>query len=223
MTPPTTGRSESCGIVRCEPSKHPLPASGGRCDRIVDTLEKEFTMLKRFGTARSTLTHRKKLTHRIHAMLATVLFAVLSLGGMAASAPAQAASARPSAGIGQEVLQNVYTSRCLDDSRFGLRSIPCNGLVYQNWTEHVVSFLPYTFTLQSHSTGRCLDDSRFGLRTIACNGLPYQQFRQIDTVWYRFYMVNVATGQCVDDSPIKLRSFPCNWLSYQQWRVPFSF
>jgi hypothetical protein len=32
-----------------------------------------------------------------------------------------------------DILQNVHTGLCLDDSFVGLRGYPCNGLNYQYW------------------------------------------------------------------------------------------
>jgi hypothetical protein len=123
----------------------------------------------------------------------------------------------PTASSGVKI-QNQNTGRCIDDSfAFGLRSFPCNGLSFQQWS--VVGFQDGTIHLVNENTGRCIDDSlAFGLRSFPCNGLSFQG-------WFPGFfsdgtidLQNQNTGRCIDDSlAFGLRSFPCNGLSFQRW------
>jgi hypothetical protein len=116
--------------------------------------------------------------------------------------------------------QDYATGRCLDDSyAYGLRSFPCNGLIYQefNLTQ---AREPYDATIfVNAATQRCMDDSyAFGLRSIPCNGSLYQEFVSVLYGALR----NVETGRCVDDSfGAGLRAIPCNQSFYQDWVSQF--
>ncbi len=69
---------------------------------------------------------------------------------------------------GHVVLQSAKTHACLDDSaQDGLRTVECNGLVYQNLALEKASDCGATF--RNHMTGKCLNDSfENGVRTFDC-------------------------------------------------------
>jgi hypothetical protein len=114
-------------------------------------------------------------------VLVAALLATLALSGVSAAVPSQASASVNSGSVAlsdpsQEVLRNVNTSRCLDDSRFGLRTIVCNGLSYQKFIQQNIPF--GRFAMVDVATGLCVDDSiRFNLRSFPCNWLSYQQWR----------------------------------------------
>ncbi|WP_139277701.1 RICIN domain-containing protein [Rhodococcus marinonascens] len=109
------------------------------------------------------------------------------------------------------------TGACLDDSSFGLRALPCNGLTYQRWNliqfDHIAQF-----EIQSLSTGRCLDDSTFGLRTVDCNNQSYQRWA-IFSKTGGVEISNRATLKCLDDSGLGLRAIACNDGQFQKWGI----
>ncbi|MFI6289124.1 RICIN domain-containing protein [Streptomyces sp. NPDC051018] len=59
-------------------------------------------------------------------------------------------------GDGTRQIVNVDTSRCLDDSREGLRTWRCNGLSYQRWT--IVDMPGGGIGFKNQSTGACITD-----------------------------------------------------------------
>jgi Ricin-type beta-trefoil lectin domain len=117
----------------------------------------------------------------------------------------------------RDVLKNRQTGRCLDDSfGYGLRSIACNGLNYQQWN----ATWGYNWQFKNVVTGRCIDDSfGYGLRSTACNGLDYQRWIVDSPHGLGDYeLMNLVTGRCIDDSfGYGLRPLACNGLDYQVW------
>src|SRR5947208_4731740 len=87
------------------------------------------------------------------------IVAALALGWVA---PAHASGNRD-VGVGASAAvkginswRNRATGACMDDSPYGLRAFPCNGLPFQTWHNNVNGFL---FTMLNAATYRCLDDS----------------------------------------------------------------
>jgi len=83
-------------------------------------------------------------------------------------------------GWGDGTVQVSSLDRCLDDSRFGLRMIPCHAgsspfSAHQSWYRtHGAGGYEY----RNQATGWCLDDSRFGVRMFPCNGMEYQRWSE---------------------------------------------
>lgn len=135
---------------------------------------------------------------------------------------ASAADVRPQFGQNIYVLKDQNTGRCLDDSfQYGLRSFPCNGLIFQEFVMTPVAGPGWhNYEIRSNQTNRCVDDSPdFGLRAFDCNGMDFQ-------VWFNTQNGNPApltngnTWRCLDDSfDFGLRSFPCNNMDYQYWTM----
>ncbi|MFF0445167.1 RICIN domain-containing protein [Streptomyces sp. NPDC004609] len=66
---------------------------------------------------------------------------------------------------GTRQIVNVDTSRCLDDSREGLRTWPCNGQNYQRWT--ILPMPGGGIAFQNKATGACIVDPGEHKRLIA--------------------------------------------------------
>jgi len=149
---------------------------------------------------------------------------VLALTGVSVALPSTAFAAAAGGGAStlESAILNVNTGGCIDDSfTYGLRSFPCNGLSYQDWT--LTSQSDGSVTLKNANTGRCIDDSfAYHLRSFTCNNLNYQNW-WVTPVYglngsFWFQLQNENTGGCIDDSfTYHLRSFACNLLSYQGW------
>ncbi|WP_405640447.1 RICIN domain-containing protein [Streptomyces uncialis] len=75
------------------------------------------------------------------------------------------------------IVKNASTGRCLDDSQaFGLRTVNCNDMIYQNWALETASDGGAVF--RNHMTGLCVDDSfAYGIRTHQCYHHQHQSFR----------------------------------------------
>lgn len=117
-------------------------------------------------------------------------------------------------GVGISQWQNKGTGRCLDDSSLGLRTFPCNGLVFQQWRTRQFDFVYIEF--YNNNTGRCLDDSDFGLRTVSCNGGGWQYWVVRNTS-SGIEIQNRYTLRCLDDSGAGLRTYSCNGGIWQRW------
>lgn len=95
-----------------------------------------------------------------------------------AHAPAITHSATPKTPLPpvNEVLRNLATGQCIDDSfAYGLRAISCNGLSYQVWAWTNFNGGYGRSPFQNQNTGRCMDDSfAYGLRHYDCNQSQYQ-------------------------------------------------
>ncbi len=114
-----------------------------------------------------------------------------------------------------QTFMNAATGACLDDSREGLRALPCNGLDFQKWEVHNLG--GHVRRLRNVATRACLDDSPRGLRAHPCNGEIYQTWI-IDRNASGVRFTNAATGNCLDDSREGLRAFPCNDTLHQRWK-----
>src|ERR1700680_2042999 len=145
---------------------------------------------------------------------------VLALTGVSVALPSTAFAAAAGGGAStlESAILNVNTGGCIDDSfTYGLRSFPCNGLSYQDWT--LTSQSDGSVTIKNANTGRCIDDSfAYHLRSFTCNNLNYQNW-WVTPVYglngsFWFQLQNENTGGCIDDSfTYHLRSFGCNLLS----------
>jgi hypothetical protein len=127
-------------------------------------------------------------------------------------------------------IRNRATNYCLDDSLdFGLRTYPCNGGTWQQWTHWTVVPPGWIragskiWNLMNWGTWLCLDDSLdFGLRTYPCNGGTWQMWDPIYSIVGVTFR-NIGTGRCLDDSfGFGLRTHECNQLQWQDWVIWWS-
>ncbi|MGW0839031.1 RICIN domain-containing protein [Streptomyces sp. NPDC002787] len=108
--------------------------------------------------------------------------------------------------LATETYKNKATSRCMDDSDFGLRAVGCHFNTTQQWTPRPIGGYR---ELKSAGTGRCLDDSDRGFRTVGCHGGTTQQWQVISLGGGAIQFKNRGTGRCADDSSAGLRTWTC--------------
>lgn len=104
-----------------------------------------------------------------------VVLLVTAAGAVTATTADAAASGPGYAGLGgTRVIKSNATGRCLDDSAYGLRTFPCNGLDFQKF--NVTNNPDGTHYLVNRSTGRCVEDAPSGIRAARCNGFYRQRW-----------------------------------------------
>lgn len=152
---------------------------------------------------------------KIRIVIATVLPAAVAIAGMI-QAPE---NARAGEDLPFQPRMNFATGRCLDDSAvFGLGTVPCNSLAFQQWRHSANG------AVDNENTKRCLDDSpKFGVRSLPCNGLDFQKwtlrFAPPEGIKAsQYFLINQNTKRCLEGSPdFPVHSAPCDGSRYQQW------
>lgn len=153
-------------------------------------------------------------TRRVAGAAATAL-AALGLSATSLSA-AQASVATPAASTQTHQstttaatysykIQNVYTSRCLDDSLAnGVGMLSCDGSNNQKFTFP----LPQSdgaSEIRNVQTGRCLDfNVTYGFRFISCNGSNDQLWQIVSSITLNpieSFIENAKTYLAMEDTP----------------------
>jgi hypothetical protein len=157
------------------------------------------------------------------ALLLSLTAGVAQAVPQGASAPATAAADRSNHSVdvapqSVQTFRNGWSNRCLDDSKFGLRTVPCNGLDFQKWS--VTPPEKSIKELRNVATGWCLTTLVFGIvGTAPCDGSLRQQWRSTPMGNGTIHLWSIYNGDCLDDSEYGLRTFPCgmHWTPYQSW------
>lgn len=135
---------------------------------------------------------------------AAAVAAIVALAAtVMAATPAEAASSAV------ETYQNRGSAHCLDDSVYGVRTVVCNGMDFQQW--RVTVWGDGTRRFQNVHTGNCLGDYGAGKVLARRCDTSKEQSWFVDRSSLGMRFRNQRYGWCMSDTtPGILAMGPCN-------------